>query len=174
MTNFRIGTLNLSKLACYFFIYSTCVVVAWQHLRIILYDVKYFQNRHNIKTVTDYYCLWRRKIILWYRKIIKMVRSVSCDHIIINIYSILYSMSYIKVIYPKSYMDVIFLTITLFINITGRFKCTWAWMIILTFWGRCLRGFHHHLWDRSPSLLLILVAAIRSTFAPSSAATPSA
>ena len=43
LTNFRSGTLNLSKLACYFFIIPACVVVAMQHHQIIYYDVTYSQ-----------------------------------------------------------------------------------------------------------------------------------
>ena len=43
LTNFRSGTLNLSKLACYFSYIPACVVVAMQRHQIICYDFTYSQ-----------------------------------------------------------------------------------------------------------------------------------
>ena len=43
LTNFRSGTFNLSKLACYFSFIPACVVVAMQRHQIIYYDITYSQ-----------------------------------------------------------------------------------------------------------------------------------
>ena len=43
LTNFRSGTLSLSKLACCFAYIPACVVVAMQRHQIIYYDVTYSQ-----------------------------------------------------------------------------------------------------------------------------------
>ena len=82
LTNFRSGTLNLSKLACYFSYIPARLVVAMQRHQIIM--TSRILNSFNIKTDKLLRSLATDKLScdIHPRKMIKMVRSASSDHII--------------------------------------------------------------------------------------------